>query len=135
MRKISAIVPEAIGREEVQKAGRAMRVLRRWPEVVGEAMAARSAPERYDRGTVWIAVTGSAWAQELRMSKGMILNKLHGLAHENDLFQDLRFGVRPLPMPDSEEDDALSRRKAEHANNLRDLSIREIAERRLKKSE
>jgi hypothetical protein len=135
VRKISAIVPGAIGREEVLKAGRAMRVLRRWPEVVGEAMAARSAPERYDRGTVWIAVTGSAWAQELRMSKGIILNKLHGLAHENGLFQDLRFGVRPLPEPVPEEDGALSKRKAEYANSLRDLSIREIAERRLKKSE
>jgi len=112
-----------------------MRVLRRWPEVVGEAMAARSAPERYDRGTVWVAVTGSAWAQELRMSKGPILSKLHSFAGEPNLFQDLRFGVRPLPVAEPETASKLAQLQENHRSSIRDLSIREIAERRLKQPE
>jgi hypothetical protein len=132
MRKIAAIVPDAIGREEVLKAGRAMRVLRRWPEAVGEAMATRSAPERYDRGTVWVAVSGSAWAQEMRMSKNQIMAKLHSIAGESNLFMDIRFGVRPLPKPEPAEGDDLAKRQADHKDGLRDLSIREIVERRLK---
>jgi hypothetical protein len=95
-------------------------------------MAARSSPERYDRGTVWIAVTGSAWAQELRMSKGPILSKLHKLAGESGLFQDLRFGVRPLPAPEAEAVDELPKLQSEHKAKLREMSIREIADRRLK---
>ena len=49
----------AVGRPEVLKAARAWRIMHRWPEIVGEGLAERSTPDRYDRGTVWVAVRGS----------------------------------------------------------------------------
>src|ERR1051325_7399376 len=76
MRSLQGMLGQAIGKEEVLRMARAQRVLREWPEIVGHAMAARSHPERYDHGTVWVAVTGSAWAQELRMIKDVILARL-----------------------------------------------------------
>lgn len=131
MRKISAIVPDAIAREEVLRAGRAKRVLRQWPEIVGPLLAQKSSPDKYDHGTVWVAVSGSAWAQELRMIKGQILSKLAKAGGEPGLFTDVRFGVRPLtnfePDDEIQEDPAIS-----YKDHLRELTIDQIAERRLK---
>jgi predicted nucleic acid-binding Zn ribbon protein len=119
----------ALGRDEVLRAARAQRILREWPSIVGPAMATRSFPDRYDHGTVWVAVTGSAWAQELRMQKDQILTRLTERAGEPNLFINLRFGVRPLPEPApvEEERPVVPVREEESG-----LSIREIAERRLK---
>jgi len=122
------MLKSAVGREEVLRAARAQRVLRMWGEIVGDSMAQRSYPDRYDRGTVWVAVQGSAWAQELRMSRDQILAKLHELSGEASLFTDLRFGVRPLPQPEVEVEVAPP---ADH-ESTKGMSIQEIAERRLR---
>ena len=116
----------ALGREEVIRAAQAVKILREWPAIVGEAMALRSHPDRYDRGTVWVAVEGSAWAQELRMQKDQILERLE--ARGRGLFKDVRFGVRPLPT----EPIPLPEKQQKVRTETEDLSIREIADRRLR---
>jgi predicted nucleic acid-binding Zn ribbon protein len=133
MKKLRQVLPEAIGREEVLRMARAQRILRGWPEIVGEALAKRSHPDRYERGTVWVAVQGSAWAQELRMIKHDLVDRLQARAGEPGLFTDIRFGVRPLPKPEAEAPAVETvRAVVEVAGDDGDLSIREIAERRLK---
>lgn len=130
MRKLSNMLPDAVAKDEVLKAARAQKVLKDWASIVGPGLAERSHPDRYDRGTVWVAVEGSAWAQELRMGKEMILARLREKAREAALFQDLRFGVRPIkreePVKNEPFDDDA------HKESVKGLSIREIAERRLK---
>lgn len=111
------------------RTSKAFKVLREWSSIVGEGMASRSCPDRYDHGTVWVAVEGSAWAQELRMQKDQILVKLQEKCGDPSLFNNLRFGVRPLPAKLEEPDEKpkpISKPKATTE------SIREIAERRLK---
>lgn len=122
---------QAIGKEEVLRMARAQRVLKEWPTIVGPAMAGRSHPERYDHGTVWVAVTGSAWAQELRMIKDVIIARLEDRAGETGLFLDVRFGVRPLPQPEATDKKPVV--LAVVADDRGELSIAEIAERRLRK--
>ncbi len=130
MRKIDGLLGAALGRQEVLRAAKAQRLLRQWPEIVGGELAKRSTPDRYDRGTVWVAVEGSAWAQELRMIKERLLKRLNELAGEPDLFTEVRFGVRTargdglLPL----EEPAAPVEKTSHHTSL---SIREIAEKRL----
>lgn len=116
----------AVGREEVLRAAQAIKILRDWPAIVGEAMATRSHPDRYDRGTVWVAVEGSAWAQELRMQKDQILERLD--SRGKGLFSDVRFGVRSLP----KEPIPLPEKPKQVPAQTEGLSIREIAERRIK---
>jgi predicted nucleic acid-binding Zn ribbon protein len=67
--------------------------VRQWVSVVGEALAGKATPERFERGTLWVAATGSAWAQEIALRKEVILERLNGLAGER-LFEDLRVGTR-----------------------------------------
>lgn len=94
MKKLSEILGEVVERGDVLQGARAQQVLRRWPEVVGATLAEKSAPDRYSRGTLWVAATGSAWAQELRLQKDLILAKLNRMAGDT-IFEDLRVGVRP----------------------------------------
>ncbi len=94
-------------------------------------MASRSRPERYEKGTVWVAVSGSAWAQELRMAKDTILERLDECAGEKGLFVDVRFGVRDISDRDSQTDSSLD--EEAYKEELAGLSIREIAEKRLAK--
>lgn len=130
MRKVGKMLKDALGRDEVLRAARAHTALRDWPKIVGSMLAQRSAPDRYDHGTVWIAVQGSAWAQELRMIKPLILERLSAAVGEQGLFTDLRFGVRPAregpfePLPEPEP--PLVRPRVDE-----DVSIRDIAEKRL----
>jgi hypothetical protein len=128
MRKFDRILGDAVLQPEALRAARALGILRRWETVVGSAMAERSWPDRYDHGKVFVAVTGSAWAQELRMQKETLLARLREMAGDEALFVDLRFGVRPLRRP---FESAVVEETID--DSLTGLSIREIAERRLKK--
>jgi hypothetical protein len=89
-------------RPDVLKRLRATQIARRWEQVVGQKLFEKSRPDRIDGGTLWVAVKGASWAQELRMRKDEILERLNELAGER-LFKDVRFGVRPLPQTDSLE--------------------------------
>ena len=127
MNRIPWLIESVVDRREILGTARAQRLLREWERFVGPILAQRSWPERYVRGTVWIAVEGPAWAQELRMAKNRILKALRDASGELALFDDLRFGVRkasprlrPIPKP----------RTRIPADAGRDeLSIAEIAER------
>lgn len=130
MRRVREVLPAALQNDEVLRIARAQTAIRRWPEVVGRMLAERSWPDRFGRGTLWVAVEGSAWAQELRMMKDRILRNLNAVSGEAALFQDVRFGVRPLPerlgLPEESEPPAAK-------CSVEELSIREIADRRLAK--
>lgn len=67
----------------------------RWEECVGSQLASKSAPEKFENGTLWVAVAAPVWVQELRMRKNQILERLNEWADE-ELFVDVRFGVRPV---------------------------------------
>ncbi len=126
-RKVGQVLPTAIGHEEALRAAKAQAILRDWESIVGEGLAKRSRPDRYGKGVVWVAVTGSAWAQEMRMRKETILARLRERGGDHSLFMDIRFGVRPVlppaaPVPERVPE-SLPR-------TLEEMSIRQIAERR-----
>ena len=126
MQKLNKVLPKVLSTELVT-AVNAQQALRRWEDAVGPMLAQKSRPDRFDKGVVWVAVEGSAWAQELRLMKEMIIKRLNSMCTEKDAFRDVRFGVRPLPKAETEENIEPSSPMTTEA-----LSIREIAERRLK---
>lgn len=94
MKRIHDLLGGVFEDQEVLKAVRAQIVMKNWSEIVGEMIANHSEPDRYDRGTLWIAATGTAWAQEIRMQEELILNRLNEAADEPKLFEKIRVGVR-----------------------------------------
>jgi predicted nucleic acid-binding Zn ribbon protein len=133
VKKLGNMLGPAVAREEVLRAAKAQQILKDWESVVGVALAKRSHPDRYDHGTVWVAVESSTWAQELRMRKDTILGRLGGKAGDPGLFQDVRFGVRPIKREEPILNEPLD--DEAHKESLRGLTIREIAARRLKAME
>ncbi|MFZ4509235.1 MAG: DUF721 domain-containing protein [Fimbriimonas sp.] len=132
MKKLGFMLGDAVEQSEILRAARARTVLERWPEVVGNALAERSMPDRYVKGVVYVAVTGSAWAQEMRLMREDLLHRMHEIAGERGLFTDLRFGVRPVrPLVVHEPEEDLKAKEEARLSELRPLSIREIAARRL----
>jgi predicted nucleic acid-binding Zn ribbon protein len=102
LRDASELIAAAISRPEVMRRLHAQQVFRHWSECVGDLLASKSAPERFEGGTLWVAAKGAAWVQELQMRKAEILVRLNEIAGGN-LFTEIRFGVRPLPKAAAEE--------------------------------
>jgi len=130
MRKLSHVMPDAINRREVLRSARVQRILQNWEEIVGVELAKRSTPDRFEKGTVWVSVRGSAWAQELRMLEPTILGRIADYTGDAQLVQELRFGVRAA----REKPEGMQVSPRLQADpELEHLSISEIKERRLKR--
>ena len=128
MRRVTDLLYGAIDQKEVLRAARANIALRQWPQIVGEKMTKYCAVSRFERGTLWVAVTGAAWASELRLIKDDLLEKLNEVAGE-PLFESLRIGVRPAEIVAP----VVTETKPEiQREDLSHLSIQEIALRRLR---
>ncbi|MFN3729140.1 MAG: DUF721 domain-containing protein [Fimbriimonadaceae bacterium] len=125
MKRADKVLNAAIDIPEVLRAARAKMALAHWDDVVGPLLAARSHPDRYDRGTLFVAVEGSAWANELRMKRDLICARLNAAAQEKDLFQEVRFGVRKVVKPP-----VAAITDSEPPCDYGAMTIREIAERR-----
>lgn len=130
MRKVRHVLEFAIDKREVLRAARAWRALRQWDEAVGPALAQKSCPDRYEHGTVFVAVEGSTWAMELRMRKDEILARLRSISDEPTLFDKLRFGVRPFEKPVEAEAPVPITVKAPEVRSIREIGERLIEKRR-----
>lgn len=96
------LMERALGRPELVRQVRARRVYEKWSEIVGETLVRKCAPTRFKAGTLWITVSGASWAQELRMHKHELLEKLN--EHER-VFKELRFVVGKVePVRDKSSD-------------------------------
>jgi predicted nucleic acid-binding Zn ribbon protein len=96
MKKLNDMLAAAVGRPEVLRTARAQIAMQHWRDVVGDALAEKSFPDRYEKGTLWVVATGSAWAQEIRLRKEDIVRRLNETASEPGLFANVRVGVRPF---------------------------------------
>lgn len=101
MAPLGELLFRAVNRREVRRNFVARLASKRWEECVGAHLASKSAPEKFNNGTLWVAVTSASWSQELTMRKREIVDRLNAIAGE-EVFQEVRFAVRPLPQ-DGEE--------------------------------
>ena len=67
-----------------------VRLMRTWPEVVGETIARRTEVQSLKFHTAVVKVSGAMWIQELNLMKLQILSRLRDALHD-DSVRDLRF--------------------------------------------
>lgn len=67
-----------------------VRLIRLWPEIVGEGIARRTEVSGLKFHTAVVRVSGAMWLQELNLMKPQILAQLHRLLGA-DVIHDLRF--------------------------------------------
>jgi predicted nucleic acid-binding Zn ribbon protein len=95
MRRVGDMVDQVVGQRDVLRTARARLTMRAWNSLVGDVLAKKCMPDRYDDGVLYVTVQSGVWHQELRMQKERILAILRRHSGEDDLFIDLRFSVRP----------------------------------------
>ena len=70
------------------------RILAKWPQLVGEAVAQHSRPTKIYRRVLQVSVSSAAWSQTLTFERSRILQKLHeALPETQTSIQDLRFAA------------------------------------------
>jgi predicted nucleic acid-binding Zn ribbon protein len=88
-RPIGTAVREAL--ERAEPATLLAAVQRAWPGAVGEAIAREATPVAERSGTVTVACSSSAWAQELDLLGTQILAKLRPELPSGTALEGLRF--------------------------------------------
>lgn len=93
MERLSNILPQIWAAPAWRKGLKAARLLDRWEELVGEAVARAARPVGYARGTLTLEVSDHIWLQRLRFEEKRILSLLNKAAGE-ELFTRLRLTLR-----------------------------------------
>ncbi len=93
MERLSNILPNIWAAPAWRKGLKAARLLDRWEELVGEAVARAARPVGYARGTLTLEVSDHIWLQRLRFEEKRILSLLNKAAGE-ELFTRLRLTLR-----------------------------------------
>lgn len=89
MRKLEDLMGDAIGHRDVLLAARAQMAFQHWPVAVGEVLADKVFPDRFERGVLFVTSESSVWAQEVVLQRKMIIARLNELCGEN-LFKDIK---------------------------------------------
>lgn len=79
------VIPEGMGASPIGA--------RDWELAVGSRIAARTRPERLERGTLYVVTASAAWSQELALLVDPIKERLQNLGIKVEV---LRFRVGPI---------------------------------------
>lgn len=87
---LGGAIQELLARLDVRGGAELVGLIRRWPEVVGEAIARRTEVSGLKFHTAVVKVSGAMWLQELNLMKPQILARLRETLGD-DAVRDLRF--------------------------------------------
>jgi len=88
--QLGGAIQELLSRLDSKGSFEIVRLIRVWPEVVGEAIARRTEVSGLKFHTAVVKVSGAMWIQELNLMKPQILGRLRE-ALANDAVRELRF--------------------------------------------
>lgn len=106
-------------------------LVRDWPAIVGEQVAALTAPAFFRRDVLWIHVQDSAWMQHLQYVKIDLLERINA-ALDDQPANDLRWLQQPFTAPEASRsapeprpiDPARERLFIEMSNSIPNLECR-----------
>jgi predicted nucleic acid-binding Zn ribbon protein len=88
--QIGGAIQELLGRLDSEGHFEIVKLMRLWPEVVGDGIARRTEVTGIKFHTAVVKVSGAMWIQELNLMKPQILERLRQ-AVGNESVRDLRF--------------------------------------------
>jgi len=77
---------------------------KRWPEIAGTLVSRNATPLSLRNGVLTVVVRNHAWAQELRMSKIPMIERIRETVGERIPVSDIRFTVDTLAPVEEPED-------------------------------
>lgn len=84
---IGELIPEYLHRKGLAAKVEAASVVPEWEELVGPRIAEVATPVRVSDGTLFIAVTTSAWMMELSLLRGDLMRRLNAGKREGRIEQ------------------------------------------------
>ncbi len=88
---LETVLVDALG---LPAAAIQVRLLRSWDQIVGSFLGGRTSPGRIRNGVLTVHVPNHAWAQELHLSKPVLLEKIRAVA-DGEKVREIRFAVEP----------------------------------------
>jgi predicted nucleic acid-binding Zn ribbon protein len=74
---VGDLLPRLLERRGLSAKVEAASVIPEWSDLVGPGIAAVTRPQRVSEGTLFVAVTTSAWLMELQMMKAELMRRLN----------------------------------------------------------
>lgn len=99
--QLSALIESVFAGKPLQKRLREARVWEVWREAVGDQIASRARPLSFRDGILTVAVSGSAWLQQLSLMKPEIIQNVNEAADE-EIVKDIFFKQGKMPAAESE---------------------------------
>jgi len=90
---VASILPRVINRLGLRAQLDDHQVVARWPELVGDRIAAHTTPSKLKDGILYVEVSSPVWIQELTMMKPLLLKRLRRDA-DKSMVKDLVFRNR-----------------------------------------
>ena len=90
---ISSVIRLFVSDSEMASKIQKYSIFNHWEEIVGEGIGSRTKPEKISRDILYISVTNSTWANELRMMSAQLLFKINNFIG-TDAIKELRFKVK-----------------------------------------
>ncbi len=98
MEPLGRVIPRLWSFPGWEKRLKAGRVLGRWAEIVGPAVARATRPRAFSQGRLWVEVEDSVWMTRLRFEERRLLKLLNEAAGER-LFTSIRWVLARRPWP------------------------------------
>ncbi len=86
---LETVLVDALG---LPAAATQVRLLRSWEEIVGPFLGRKTSPGKIRNGVLTVHVPNHAWAQELQLSKPVLLEKIRAVA-DGERVREIRFAV------------------------------------------
>jgi predicted nucleic acid-binding Zn ribbon protein len=88
--QIGGTIQELLSRFDSEGHFAIVRLMRLWPQIVGETIAARTEVSSLKFHTAVVKVSGAMWIQELNLAKPQILARVRETMHD-DTVREIRF--------------------------------------------
>lgn len=131
------ILRKVIRKKHIPPPAADRRLIDLWRRAVGPQIAARTFPDNFKRGTLYVRVAASVWLHQLQFMKEEILRKINDMAPKEEI-KTLFFSIGeiPAPPPSAPAEAAPAPLRARDRNMMkesldavRDPELREIMER------
>jgi hypothetical protein len=96
------LVDSLLGNSQHGPEARKHRVITEWRTLVGDRIAKRTSPDRFDEGLLWVRVANSAWMHQLSFIKDDLLERINTGLGGPALVTDIRFHLGKQPKADRE---------------------------------
>lgn len=87
---IGSIIEGIIKDTDIKRRLNESRIFNNWKEIVGSEISKKTRPERISRGTLYLSVTTSIWANELSLMSDKLIEKINSFIGE-EVVKKIRF--------------------------------------------